>query len=255
MLTETCREQAYSGSPDLRSIEDKHTGFHSYVFRESSIHGTIYRALSTAPAYSHYLHDMSNMESGMRAFKKFAFSSLHGAYELADGNIRFIDCIKLEIRSCDPVFINILYQCFLRYPEVRLGRNTLYVSKIFVNHMFITTSYAAIEMKTPLVAYRTDEGNHTYFYSPDNTMFYQALERNAERKWEYITKGGRQAQIEITPLFETLPKMQKSVFKRTYITGWFGRYRLEGEPVLLNLLYDIGLGAKNPEGYGMFDYI
>ena len=219
------------------------------------IHGMIYRALSEAPGYSHYLHDMPDLENGTKAFKKFTFSSLQGTYELAGRNIRFPDHMRLEIRSCDPVFINILYQVFLTNTEVYLGRNTLHVTEIFVNQMFITTGYATIEMKTPLVAYHTEEGSHTCFYRPDEALFYQALERNAGRKWEYITKDGREAQIEITPAFTTLPKQQKSVFKKTYITGWFGKYRIAGEPVLLNLLYDIGLGAKNSEGYGMFDYV
>ena len=218
------------------------------------IHGMIYRALSEAPGYSHYLHDMPHTENGMKAFKKFTFSSLQGEYELAGQNIRFPGHMKLEIRSCDPMFVNILYRHFLKKPEVYLGKNSIHVSEVFVNQMFITTGYAAIEMSTPLVAYFTDENNHTCFYSPDDSAFYRALERNALRKWTYITSG-RQAEIEIMPAFERLPRMQKSVFKKTYITGWFGKYYLEGDPVLLNLLYDIGLGAKNPEGYGMFNYI
>ena len=218
------------------------------------IHGMIYKTLSDNSEYSKYLHDLSGSDERMRTFKKFTFSSLIGEYRITGNRIVFENAVFLEIRSCDPVFINVLYRHFLMQPEIVLGKNCLYVSDVFVNDFAVYDDRILVKMKTPVVAYFTYDTNHTYFYSPNEDAFYRAIERNAERKWEYMTEG-QDAYFHILPAFEQMPKMQKSSFKNTYITGWFGRYFLQGDPVLLNLLYDIGLGAKNPEGYGMFDCI
>ena len=218
------------------------------------IHGMIYKTLSDNSGYSKYLHDLSGSDEGMRAFKKFTFSSLHGEYRVTGNRIFFEAPVFLEIRSCDPVFINVLYRHFLMQPEMVLGQNRLCVSDVFVNGFTVCDDHVLIEMQTPLTAYYTYEINHTHFYSPNEDEFYQSIENNAVRKWGYAT-GGQDTYFRILPAFDRMPKMQKSCFKNTYITGWFGRYFLQGDPALLNLLYDIGLGAKNPEGYGMFDCI
>jgi len=34
-----------------------------------------------------------------------------------------------------------------------------------------------------------------------------------------------------------------------------GIYKLKGGPELIHLVYDAGLGAKNPQGFGMFEIV
>lgn len=44
-------------------------------------------------------------------------------------------------------------------------------------------------------------------------------------------------------------------YKGFYLSGWTGTYRISGERKYLNFLYQAGLGAKNSQGFGMFDVI
>ncbi|MBC7189418.1 hypothetical protein H5U35_04285, partial [Candidatus Aerophobetes bacterium] len=41
----------------------------------------------------------------------------------------------------------------------------------------------------------------------------------------------------------------------TLIKGWMGTYRLEGNPELIKFSYDAGLGAKNSQGFGMYEVV
>ncbi len=44
-------------------------------------------------------------------------------------------------------------------------------------------------------------------------------------------------------------------YKGFYLDGWKGRYKLKGKRKYLNFLYQVGLGAKNAQGFGMFKVI
>ena len=40
-----------------------------------------------------------------------------------------------------------------------------------------------------------------------------------------------------------------------YMTGNLGIYTLTGHPLLLNLLYQSGIGARRSEGFGLFEIV
>ena len=44
-------------------------------------------------------------------------------------------------------------------------------------------------------------------------------------------------------------------YKGQYITAYKGQYVLAGERKYLDFMYQAGLGAKNAQGFGMFDII
>ena len=43
--------------------------------------------------------------------------------------------------------------------------------------------------------------------------------------------------------------------KDIYLTGWRGEYELSGRAEYLNFLYYCGLGARNSDGFGLFERI
>ena len=215
------------------------------------IHGLIYRALSADSVYSTKLHSANQNEGQNRAFKGFTFSSLQGAYTVDGRNIWFHNNATLEIRSWDEKLIRLLEQHFRAEKTVTLGSETLPVSRVEITDAHLRESSVSVRMLTPVVAYRTDENKHTVFFQPDEESFYTALIRNAERKNSSF-QPAVPFQLQIHSLNDGLPRKQFSQFKKTYITGWYGTYRLEGTPEVIDLLYQVGLGAKNSEGFGMF---
>ena len=58
--------------------------------------------------------------------------------------------------------------------------------------------------------------------------------------------------LKIVPL-----KVKESIilYKDTVVKGWCGVFLMEGHLTLIRCVYDTGLGAKNSQGFGMFEVI
>ena len=217
------------------------------------IHGMIYSALSTASDYSEYLHNR-HRDDGTRSFKGFTFSRLNGPYIMENRQLRFQGDLWLEVSSYESDFIDCLHAGLTARDAVTLGCETLSIvdCRAFDSHLLATQ--AAVRMVSPVVAYKTLENRKTHFFQPDDVLFFRALEMNARRKWAFY-HGQTPCEISVAPLFDRLPQKQFSTFKGTYITAWFGYYLLKGTPELIDMLYQTGLGAKNSEGFGMFEAV
>ena len=59
----------------------------------------------------------------------------------------------------------------------------------------------------------------------------------------YKAGGGQEKDFKITR------------YKDTIIKGWLGEYYLNGDPELLRVALDAGLGAKNSQGYGCCELV
>ncbi len=120
------------------------------------------------------------------------------------------------------------------------------------------TDNTLIKMLSPVTVYstmKTEDGKvKTYYYSPNEKEFKELVKNNAIKK--YTVTYGRH------PLKETLDistyyfneKRNRAVvyFKGTRIEGWTGIFQLKGNPELIKIVYDTGIGAKNSNGFGMW---
>jgi len=64
------------------------------------------------------------------------------------------------------------------------------------------------------------------------------------------------AELKIIP--EKLSKRSEQItyYKDKYvIKGWLGVYKIKSHPEILKLAWDAGIGAKNPQGFGMFEVV
>lgn len=215
------------------------------------VHGAIYRAAADDPVYAANKHDGTAEDKKSRLFKGFTFSPLEGPYTVDGGNIWFHNQASLEIRGVDATLIHLLRRHFRRTGSIALGTETIAVTGCEITDIHLKTDQARVWMVSPAVAYLTDENHHTVFFRPDEERFYNALVRNAERK-NNLFQPNVPFRLSIRSLNDGLPRKQFSRFKKTYITGWFGRYLLEGTPEVIDLLFQTGIGAKNSEGFGLF---
>jgi CRISPR-associated endoribonuclease Cas6 len=47
--------------------------------------------------------------------------------------------------------------------------------------------------------------------------------------------------------------MKVVYYKDTVIKGWLGKYMLTGDLKLIRLVFSVGIGAKNSQGFGMLE--
>jgi len=116
----------------------------------------------------------------------------------------------------------------------------------------IVRDEAVFKTLSPIVVKESDmTTNHDKFYSPEDGQFLDLLNKNCIMKAEkFLNK-----KLELTG-FEAISYKKIPVrLKGHFVEAYQGIYRLQGEPELLNLLYQVGLGAKNGYGFGMLEVV
>lgn len=216
-----------------------------------SIQSMIYKGLSEDSDYAAFLHD-SGYTFGSRHFRLFTFSRLAGFYHIESGRLVYPESFELRLRSIDQQMIRLLCSSFFPGSEHILCGQKIAVEEYTVSDYHIYTDSIRFTTCSPLVAYRTEEGERTRFFTPGEPEFYELLSDNAARKWASFYKEPAPGLLEISPP-EGRVKKVVAQYKGTYVTGWMGSFRAEGPQPLLDFLYQTGIGSKTAQGFGMID--
>lgn len=118
-----------------------------------------------------------------------------------------------------------------------------------------------IQALSPIVAYRTEDRqgkNYTHYFEPTDTEFASLVQDNAFRKYASLHSDmmPEQEDFSISPIrVDTKRDFSLVKFKGYIIKGYMGTYRLRASSSLLGILYHSGIGAKNPQGFGMFQVV
>lgn len=214
------------------------------------LQGIIYRALSESPVYSGFIHDNGYRSDG-KSFKLFTFSQLMGRYILSDGFIEFPYDAHLEIRGSEPQIIGALYLYFSNNKTVNFDKSAVAIKECILDDFYIRQNEIKVEAISPVVAYVSNPDKSTVFFDPTQKEFYSLIKANARRKYACKADGGS-FDFEILPSDGAFKK-HVTKFKSTIITGYTGRFILKGDASILTFLYNTGLGAKNSQGFGMFN--
>ena len=214
----------------------------------------IYRALNIMPEYAAFFHD-NGFEREQRQYKMFQFSQLTGKYRIENRRITFHSEVSFEVRSPEPLLIRLLAEDMWKngvvfgekhYSDVRIGLSDFTVEETGL----------LIRMKSPMTVYSTDgDSGKTYYFSPDQMAFYEMVQDNFFRKYQAYYGIAPESQIWMEPCGEKTPKKLVTRYKEGYVTAWYGTYRLAGERKYLDFLYQAGIGAKNSQGFGMFEIL
>ena len=190
-----------------------------------------------------------------RVYRSFTFGLLDGKYSIINKQISFKEMLSMEIRSMDEHIVQLIMDNAIKN-GIRLGKNLIPNIKVERQDYKVLDNDIVISMNSPICVYETDpESKHTHFYTPDETVFYKAISNNFTRK--YTAFFGQVPESEITLERVQVKARDKYVtkYKGFILSGWKGIYRLIGKPEYLDFLYQTGLGAKNAQGFGMFDVV
>lgn len=186
-------------------------------------------------------------------FKLFSFSKIIGKYKIVGKNIVFSESIFFEIRSVDPYFIFIVYEG-LKKNGIKF-KNKTFIPNLEISNKVITSDSIYIRMLSPIVALNNLPDGSKEFISPLNNNFSLYISNNFTNKYKAFYGTFPKSEIELIVADVSYKDKCVTKFKNIYLTAWNGFFYLKGEPEVLNFLYNVGLGSKNSQGFGLFNII
>jgi len=224
------------------------------------LHGLIYHSIRD-DGYRDFLHN-TGYQQGKRQFRMFTFSRLIGSYKLDrdSSTLKFESPhVSFIFSAYDKKLIQELVSSLLIRDDLRLGSSQVKVVSIDQIHDTVSEKML-IRFLTPVTMYSTfqlHDKKKTYFYSPWEEEFSKLIHANALKKYEALhgEPFAVDKPLSLKPLHRERIRPITSKFKSTLIKGWTGNFILEGDLELIQLTYDVGLGAKNSNGHGLYEVI
>lgn len=227
---------------------------------EEILQGFLYRSIQNLQLAS-FLHDQGFF-TGKRNFKLFTFSRLSGQFNIHKENktIEFTDRIFWRVSSVLDELIEDLGKNFLFKEKVEINGQPVLIESIKIKEFNAEDQGTyPIKMLSPLTIYQTYENAHgdkkTQFYSPFDFAFSDMIEKNFKNKYEAYFQKKPKHPLKIKPLKVSRKNKVVTFYKGTIINAWTGIYQLTGPVEYIKFLYDTGLGAKNSQGFGMFELV
>lgn len=217
------------------------------------VQAAIYKNIS--PAFSRFLHERGFIY-GKRTFKMFTFSRLLGRHKKENGFLIFEGDITLYISSPIDRFVKEFANFIVKRGFFKIGANVLNIVEVKFPEEPKIGKEVKIKTLSPITIYSTllaqDGRRKTYYYSPYEDEFSKLISENLKKKFYILAKRNIRSNLDITPsnVRECLV-----MFKDTVIRGWHGSFIIRGPASLIKTAYETGLGAKNSEGFGMFEVI
>jgi CRISPR-associated endoribonuclease Cas6 len=217
-----------------------------------AIQGCIYSLMNSD--FASWLHDEGFRSFG-RSFKLFTFSRLFGTFIRKGDLINFISKVHLYISSPVETFIEQLCNNLLK-SKVQLETNPVKVESIEFLKKPHFCSAMIVNTLSPITVYSTlftPQGNKkTYYYSPYEREFSTLIKQNLLKKAQILEVRSSE-EFNIEPFGKI--KDVYIDFKGTVVRGWKGRFKVQGDPALVEIGYETGFGSKNSAGFGMIDVI
>jgi CRISPR-associated endoribonuclease Cas6 len=227
---------------------------------EEVLQGFLYCSIEDI-GLAHFLHNVGYRKE-KRQFKLFTFSRLEGSYKLhhQSRKIEFFDQVTWHISSVLNDLIFDLAKSFLLKANFMLNNQQIQIEEATVQEFFISEQQTyKIKMLSPLTVYSTYKNIHgekrTQFFSPQDIVFSDMIERNFHNKFEAYFQTEPDERISIKPLKITKKDKVVTQFKGFRINAWNGIYEIQAPLSYIRFMYDVGIGARNSQGFGLFELV
>ncbi|MCX7706265.1 MAG: CRISPR-associated endoribonuclease Cas6 [bacterium] len=203
-----------------------------------------------------FLHN-KGFEYEKRRFKLFVFSRIFAKKpKFFDGKAHFDKTIHFYLSSPLDDFLCQFAEHLLKKNNLLIGQSLLNLKEVYILPEPQFEGFHKIKMLSPVTVYSTlykDKKKKTYYYSPIEKEFTQLIKENLAKKYFSLYENPVDFAFKIEPV-----KMDKNlekiiIYKDTVIKGWLGIYEIRSTPEIIRLGYHTGLGAKNSQGFGMFE--
>lgn len=221
------------------------------------LQGFIYKNISN-DRFREFLHN-EGFKSGKRSFKLFTFSRLYGDYEINKDEkiIKFKNKFNLTVSSVVDDFTNDFLKNCLFNNNLKINEQKVYVTGVEIEEKKEITGKVLVRTLSPIVIYSTvmlDGKKRTLYHSPHDDYFSKLLRENLLKKADIIGKKVKRENFQIKAIENSI-KENIIYYKDTVIKGWSGKFEIDGDPNLIYIALNCGIGSKNPQGFGCIKLI
>jgi CRISPR-associated endoribonuclease Cas6 len=145
------------------------------------------------------------------------------------------------------IYNGLLEQVGTPYP---LFDNNIIVQSIYLKpRMVIRESHGVFKTLAPVLV--NTKGAANWYLLPEDAGFKEGLQF-ATRELARVFLGSTDVSVEFRPI-----NVRRKVVRHYNMDmqGFVGIFELRGDPALLNLLYNIGLGVRRSQGFGMLELV
>lgn len=221
------------------------------------LRGLAYTAIARGlPQLAHRLHEEGWADPGGRRYKPLTYSWLQGLQPSGNG-LRADGAATWWISSPLAAVVEALALGLLLEPEVRLGPYPALVERVEVTPepaLEGPVTFMTLSPITISTGERRADGKLVKRYlSPEEPAFAQALAENLRRK--AVAFYGREPQGEVE--IQAHPPYRSKLIRihDTDIRGWLLTLTVAGDPELIRLGYEAGLGEHTASGFGMVEVV
>ena len=214
----------------------------------------IFHHLKSTGGNYYKIHDCG-AEFRKRVYKLFVFSLIRGRYRRKGRKIIFEDTVEYEVRSPEARLIQELAKS-IRENGISYGETHFDDIELEIKDYEVESDRIHIRMSSPVCVYSTElKSGFTHYYAPEDTEFAELIYDNFVRKYQAYSGVTPVGKVEILPVKVIEKDKFITRYKSTYVNGWNGEYLLKGPRKYLDFLYQVGLGSKNSQGFGMFQIV
>lgn len=110
-------------------------------------------------------------------------------------------------------------------------------------------------MLSPIVAIEKTDDNQTKYLSPRDYQFTDYLNHNFSKKYQTYYHNLPSSNLDIVVSDVSFRDKCVTRFQGIFINAWNCRLYIQGSPEYLTFIYNVGLGSKNSQGFGMINII
>lgn len=210
----------------------------------------VYKLISSDIGFCEFLHN-EGWKSGGAVFKLFCLSPLTGHYQIENKKIIFDSDISFEIRSPSDMFINAVKQELFSSGKIKLFNYDLEVRMIECYDRQFSAYEYLIKTVSPICVRLTQDNGKTLYLSPEDIAFDELINTNLYRK--FTAAYGIEPPSTVDLMLLKPSKKVVTKIKDIWVTAYSGSFKMNADPVVAKFLYDVGLGSRNSQGFGMFE--